>query len=126
TKPFSPSILLARLRSVLRRSERRQRTQSEIVQVDKLRIDNRRHEVVCDEDAVDLTSTEFKILNFLASHRGWVFTRDQIIDEVHGTDYPVTPRSIDVQITGLRKKLGDFGNMIETIRGVGYRFRDDQ
>jgi two-component system phosphate regulon response regulator PhoB len=76
-------------------------------------------------DAVDLTFTEFQILFFLASRPGWVFTRGQIVDAVRGESYPVTDRSVDVQIVGLRKKLGPCGKYIETVRGVGYRFTEN-
>jgi two-component system alkaline phosphatase synthesis response regulator PhoP len=68
-----------------------------------------------------LTNTEFRILRYLASRPGWVFTRNQIIRSVHGEDYPVTGRSVDVQVASLRKKLGDAGHLIETVRGVGYK-----
>jgi len=71
-----------------------------------------------------MTSTEFSLLRFLAARPGWVFTRYQIVDAIHGSDYPVTDRSIDVQIVGLRKKLGPVGKTIETVRGVGYRMKD--
>jgi two-component system phosphate regulon response regulator PhoB len=71
-----------------------------------------------------LTASEFRILHFLARRPGWVFTRDQIINAVRGDDYPVTERSVDVQIVGLRRKLGETGNYIETVRGVGYRFKE--
>jgi two-component system phosphate regulon response regulator PhoB len=73
---------------------------------------------------VDLTYTEFQVLAFLARRPGWVFTRTQIVDAVRGDDYPVTDRSVDVQIVGLRKKMGSAGHYIETVRGVGYRFRE--
>jgi two-component system phosphate regulon response regulator PhoB len=74
---------------------------------------------------VDLTFTEFQVLYILAKRPGWVFTRSMIVDAVRGDDYPVTDRSVDVQIVGLRKKLGDCGKYIETVRGVGYRFREN-
>jgi len=77
-----------------------------------------------DGKQAQLTYTEFAILNFLARRPGWVFTRFQIVDAVHGDDYPVTDRSVDVQIVGLRKKLGSAGKYIETVRGVGYRFQE--
>ena len=73
---------------------------------------------------VELTFTEFQVLFLLAGKPGWVFTRFQIVDAVRGDDYPVTDRSVDVQIVGLRKKLGPYGKYIETVRGVGYRFKD--
>jgi two-component system phosphate regulon response regulator PhoB len=82
-----------------------------------------RREVAVDNAAVELTNTEFKLLHFLMKQPGIVFTRDQIVDGVHGDDYPVTDRSVDVQVVGLRKKLGECGQLIETVRGVGYRFR---
>jgi len=74
-------------------------------------------------EVVDLTYTEFALLHFLAKKPGWAFTRTQIVDAVKGEDYPVTERSVDVQVAGLRKKLGDHASYIETVRGVGYRFR---
>jgi two-component system phosphate regulon response regulator PhoB len=83
----------------------------------------RRH-VQARGQVVDLTYTEFQVLYFLAKRPGWVFTRSQIVDAVRGEDYPVTDRSVDVQIVGLRKKLGASGQYIETVRGVGYRFKE--
>ena len=74
--------------------------------------------------SIDLTYTEFQVLYFLAKRPGWVFTRTQIVDAVRGDGYPVTDRSVDVQIVGLRKKLGECGKHIETVRGVGYRFSE--
>ncbi|MFQ5646575.1 MAG: winged helix-turn-helix domain-containing protein, partial [bacterium] len=82
-----------------------------------------RHEVLIENKPVEMTFTEYSILLFLVSRPGWVFTRNQIVDAVHGDDYPVTDRSVDVQIVGLRKKLGKMGNYIVTVRGVGYRFK---
>ncbi|RKX37869.1 MAG: DNA-binding response regulator, partial [Verrucomicrobia bacterium] len=72
------------------------------------------------------TFTEFKVLQLMASQPGRVFTRYQIVDAVHGDDYPVTDRSVDVQIVGLRKKLGDAGKFVETVRGIGYRFKEEE
>ena len=83
----------------------------------------RRH-VTANGKSLDLTYTEFQVLYFLARRPGWVFTRSQIVDAVRGDDYPVTDRSVDVQIVGLRKKLGPLGKYIETVRGVGYRFME--
>jgi two-component system phosphate regulon response regulator PhoB len=82
-----------------------------------------RREVLIGEQQIDLTNTEFKLLHFLIQQPGVVFTRDQIVEGVHGDDYPVTDRSVDVQVVGLRKKLLDYGAFIETVRGVGYRFK---
>ncbi len=124
TKPFSPRVLVARVRTVLRRKRREEETTLELVKIHDLTIDPARHEVVISGIPVLLTASEFKILSFLARRPGWVFSREQIIIAVKGQDYPVTDRSVDVQIVGLRKKLGDAGKFIETVRGVGYRFRE--
>jgi len=123
TKPFSPKVLIARVRSVLRRKSK---TVSEeaTVKIKELVIYPGRHEVLVNGNPVDLTFTEFKVLHFLSKRPGWVFTRYQIVDAVRGDDYPVTERSVDVQIVGLRKKLGLCGKYIETVRGVGYRFKE--
>ena len=123
-KPFSPSVLLARVRSILRRKDLAPPVHSETVEIKDLKIDSERHEVFLNNKMLDLTATEFKLLYFLASNQGKVYTRDQIIHAVHGTDYPVTRRSVDVQVTGLRKKLLEYESYIETIRGVGYRFSE--
>jgi two-component system phosphate regulon response regulator PhoB len=124
TKPFSPRILLARLRAVLRRDKPADAGEYPVVRIHDIEIDSRRHRVTVKNKAVDLTSTEFGLLRFLAARPGWVFTRYQIVDAVHGADYPVTDRSVDVQIVGLRKKLGSAGKFIETVRGVGYRMKE--
>jgi two-component system phosphate regulon response regulator PhoB len=124
TKPFSPRVLLARVRAVLRRRIREPTNDTSVLQVRKLEIHPGRREVLVNGEPVQLTFTEFGILNFLARRPGWVFTRSQIVDAVRGDDYFVTDRSVDVQIVGLRKKLGPAGTDIETVRGVGYRFRD--
>lgn len=126
TKPFSPRILIARARAVLRRNEAGGESveQSEVIEVAGLLIHPGRNEVLVDDQAVDLTYTEFRVLHFLASRPGWVFTRYQIVNAVRGDDYAVTDRAVDVQIVGLRKKLGVYGKLIETVRGVGYRFKD--
>lgn len=122
-KPFSPRVLSARVKSVLRRNKGVPEDDSAPIKIEELHINPGRHEVLIKGKLVDLTSTEFKVLHFLARQPGWVFTRYQIVDAVHGDDYPVTDRSVDVQIVGLRKKLGKYGPYIETVRGVGYRFK---
>ena len=122
TKPFSPKVLVARLRAVLRRGEPAA-TSATVYSAHGIRIDTSRHEVFCGTREVALSATEFSILTFLMTNPGWVFSRARIIDAVHGKDYPVTERSVDVQILGLRKKLDDCGFCVETVRGVGYRFR---
>ncbi|MEE4355700.1 MAG: response regulator [Desulfococcaceae bacterium] len=125
TKPFSPRILNARVRAVLRRAETAEETDGEKIQIGELCIDPGRRRVEIEGKNADLSYTEFQILLFLARRPGWVFTRSQIVDAVRGTDYPVTDRSVDVQIVGLRKKMKHCGAYIETVRGVGYRFRED-
>ena len=124
TKPFSPRVLVARVKAVLRRKVMDLPEETASFQVHDLVIQPGRHEVLVDGKHVDLTFTEFAVLNHLARRPGWVFTRYQIVDAVRGTDYPVTDRSVDVQIVGLRKKLGPAGKYIETVRGVGYRFKE--
>jgi len=124
-KPFSPKVLGARVKAVLRRNASAPELASDdVLKIHDLVIHPGRHEVLVKDKAVDLTATEFRILHFLARRPGWVFTRYQIVNAVHGEDYPVTERSIDVQIVGLRRKLRRAGNYIETVRGIGYRFRD--
>lgn len=124
TKPFRPKILLARVQAVLRRGAATRADDDEPLQVGPLLIHPGRHEVADSDGVVDLTRTEFRILQFLASRPGWVFTRSQIVRAVHGDDYPVTGRSVDVQVAALRRKLGDSGAMIHTVRGVGYKMGD--
>lgn len=123
TKPFSPRILTARIRAVLRRKNEEPLDESSSLTIHNLVIHPGRREVLVEGEQVQLTFTEFGILHCLARRPGWVFTRYQIVDAVRGDDYPVTDRSVDVQIVGLRKKLGNAGKFIETVRGVGYRFR---
>lgn len=129
TKPFSPRVLLARVRAVLRRrSEAAAPNKNEgegTITVGGLVIHPGRNEVLADGTPVELTFTEFRVLHLLASRPGWVFTRYQIVNAVRGEDYAVTDRAVDVQIVGLRKKLGPCGKAIETVRGVGYRFKDE-
>ena len=124
TKPFSPRVLLARIKAVLRRRKQEETEDTAIIKIHELVINPGRCEVLASDQQLVLTATEFRILHFLARRPGWVFTRDQIINAVKGEDYPVTERSVDVQIVGLRKKLGAVGKNIETVRGVGYRFRE--
>jgi len=124
TKPFSPRILLARVRSVFRRSKQVEVVDVSPLKIEGLTIDTKKYQLSIDDDPIDLTKSEFGILHFLASHRGWVFTRYQIVDAIRGDKYVVTERAIDVQIAGLRKKLGIHADLIETVRGVGYRFKE--
>lgn len=124
TKPFSPRVLIARLRAVMRRHSAIVSDKQTPLMVGGLLIHPGRREVRSGNQLLSLTATEFTILKFLADHSGWVFTRDQLVTAVHGPSYPVTERSIDVLVAGVRKKLGDKNRLIETVRGVGYRFQD--
>lgn len=125
TKPFSPKVLIARIRAVLRRKMVGPEDRKARIAIHDVVIDPGRHEVLVDGDAVQLTHTEFQILHLLARKPGWVYTRYQIVNQIRGEDVIVTDRSVDVQIVGLRKKLGEAGRYVETVRGVGYRFREN-
>lgn len=124
TKPFSPRVLISRVKAVLRRQAQPGTKDDEVIKVHDLLIHKGRRSVTANGNPIDLTYTEFQVLAFLSRRPGWVFTRTQIVDAVRGEDYPVTDRSVDVQIVGLRKKLGSSGKYIETVRGVGYRFQE--
>jgi two-component system alkaline phosphatase synthesis response regulator PhoP len=124
TKPFSPRVLLARIRAVLRRRRVEATPVSDSLVLHDLAIHPGRHEVLVQGRPMDLTATEFRLLHFLARRPGWVFTRAQIVQGVQGEDYSVSDRAVDVQIVGLRKKLGPAGKYIETVRGVGYRLKE--
>jgi two-component system, OmpR family, alkaline phosphatase synthesis response regulator PhoP len=125
TKPFSVKVLIARIRALLRRRQRGDAAEDDApLKVHDLMIHPGRHEVLHKGKKLDLTFTEFRLLHFLAKRPGWVFTRQQIVDGVKGEDYPVTDRAVDVQVVGLRKKLGAAGDYVETVRGVGYRFKE--
>jgi len=123
TKPFSPKILVARVRRILHKSLAADLEKAP-VKIGELNINPGRRQVLIKNKPVDLTFTEFNILYTLAKRPGLVFTRYQIVDALHGDDYLVTDRAVDVQIVGLRKKLGTHSKYIETVRGVGYRFKD--
>jgi two-component system, OmpR family, alkaline phosphatase synthesis response regulator PhoP len=119
TKPFRTAILLARIKRALRQYQKDQ--EDPILSLHNLEIDPKRHEIRYEGETLDLTSSEFKALYHLARKPGWVFTRNQIMSAVHGDGYIVSERSIDVMMVSLRKKIGEAGKLIETVRGVGYR-----
>jgi two-component system phosphate regulon response regulator PhoB len=126
-KPFSPRVLVARIRALLRRSvpaEPDMNDSSEMIRLYNLIIHPGKREILVDDHPIQLTDMEFRLVHFLARRPGWVFTRNQIIDAVRGSDVIVSDRVVDVQVVGIRKKLGKAGNLIETVRGVGYRFKD--
>ncbi len=125
SKPFSPRVLIARIRAILRRRRKESGLDDgKVKQEGDLVIDRKRHRVTIENEAVDLTLSEFELLCFLTEKKGWVFTRNQIVDAIRGENYAVTDRSIDVIIVGLRKKLKQYASAIETVRGVGYRFKE--
>lgn len=127
TKPFSIKVLIARVNAVLKRSIEVGEDKSKDILINGINIKTKSREVWVNKNPInDLTFSEFQILYLLAGHPGWVFTRYQIIDKIRGDNYPVTDRSVDFQIVGLRKKLGDAGKLIKTVRGVGYRFTPDE
>ncbi len=124
TKPFSTKILSARVKAVLRRKLEISAGNDTLLQMGDIVINIGRRNILVAGKQVELTFSEFEILNFLVKRPGWVFTRTQIVDAIRGDNYAVTDRSVDVQIVGLRKKLGPCGKYIETVRGVGYRFKE--
>jgi two-component system alkaline phosphatase synthesis response regulator PhoP len=130
TKPFSTKVLVARIRAVLRRAPPPQADKApadqvrDVVEIHQVLIDPVRRCVAVGGKPVELTATEFDLLNLLAGQPGRVFTRRQIIDSLHGVGFPTTDRAVDVQIVGLRRKLGSAGQYVDTVRGVGYRFRE--
>ena len=127
-KPFSPKVLVANVKALLRRSaaseENAGEERSATVRVGSLSIDLQRHEASWEGSELNLTASEFSLLFLLASCPGRVYTRNQIITGMRGDDYPVTERSIDVQIASLRRKMGDGGSLIKTIWGIGYTYQD--
>jgi len=125
TKPFSPRELAARIKAVLRRVAQRQ-PRIDVIRHGDLAIDLIRHEVICGDKSVSLTASEFRLLQFLASRPGRVFSRGEIIDAALGKDVAVLDRTIDVHVMALRRKLGCCGEWIETIRGFGYKFLEEK
>jgi two-component system, OmpR family, alkaline phosphatase synthesis response regulator PhoP len=123
TKPFSSKVLVARVRRALRKIPG-DAPNGETIEIHDLVLDPARRECRLKGELLPLTFSEFNILATLARRPGLVFTRYQIVDSLHGGDYVVSDRAVDVQITYLRKKLGDCKDYIETVRGVGYRFKD--
>jgi len=125
-KPFSPRVLLARIRAVLRRGvvAGESGPAKQTIESNGIALDLDRHEVHAGGERKDLTATEFRLLATLATHPGRVYTRQQLVEAVHEGLAAVTDRSVDVQVVALRRKLGDAGQAIETVRGVGYRFKE--
>ena len=125
TKPFSPKVLVARVKAVLRtRLGRMEAEPKKLLKADKLTLDSEKHEVYIEDEPITLTLTEFKLLRYLMERRGRVLTRDQILNAVLGDETIVVDRVVDVHITSLRKKLGDYSSYILTVRGIGYKFKE--
>ncbi len=124
-KPFSPKVLVARIHAVLRRRQSVAEADEGTLRRGGLYMNRGTREARLGDMLLSLTYSEFEILYLLARRPGWVYTRNQIVNEVKGEDYPVTERAVDVQMVNLRRKLGDYGDAIETVRGVGYRFNPD-
>lgn len=125
-KPFSPKVLIARIRAVLRRKTPDKEQDEECYSVGEITIDRSRREVRVRDRSIQLTRTEFEILDILASRAGRVLSRTEIAELVHGEPFVTTDRAVDVHIASLRKKLGEAGKMVETVRGVGYRIQPHQ
>ena len=121
-KPFSPRVLIARLRAVLRRQGPAE--ESAGLQFGDLFLHPGQHEVRVGDDRIELTHTQFRILQLLMQRPGWVFTRYQIVEAIQGQGYAVTERTVDVQMVALRKKLGSASRYLSTVRGVGYRLKE--
>ncbi len=121
-KPFAPKVLLARVRALLKRSFV---AHSGVLKIHGMTIDGAKRKFYIGENEISLTYSEFQILSLLSARPGWVYARSQIVDTLRGENHAITDRSVDVQIVGLRKKMGDFGELIETVRGVGYRIKGE-
>jgi len=124
-KPFSVRVLVARVRAVLRRvCDTEVETNEKPLKHGDLKIDTSRHEVTINDELIELTLAEFRILQNLAKQAGRVLTRNQLLDMALGQDHFVLNRTIDVHVSSLRRKLGSAGELVETVRGVGYRLKD--
>jgi two-component system phosphate regulon response regulator PhoB/two-component system alkaline phosphatase synthesis response regulator PhoP len=123
TKPFSPKELVARVKAVLRRQDAKAAPETVGI-ADGVVMDLNRYEITVGGRRVDVTTTEFKLLRILAERRGWVFSRDEILNRLWGEEKAVLDRTIDVHVTNLRKKLGRAGRLIENVRGVGYKLSE--
>lgn len=124
SKPFGPKVLVANVKALLRRTSLDVPHTETAITLGDLSLDLDRREAKYQQDLLNLTATEFNLLVLLASHPGRVYTRNQLISGMRGEDYPVTERSIDVQIASLRKKLGEGGALVKTVWGIGYSYQD--
>ena len=124
TKPFSPKVLMARVKNILKRQHKK--SENESVTFQGISIDDLKKKVVIDESEVELTTSEYYLLKFLMTSPGYVYTRGQIVNKLKGDNHAVTDRSVDTQLVSLRKKMGEKGKLIETVRGIGYRFKEHE
>ena len=124
TKPFSPKVLVARIRALIRTASNKEPSDTAVLKTEHLMIHPGRHEVFVEGSPVELTYGEFRLLHLLVRRQRWVFTRGQIADAVRGPLNVSTERAVDVQVVGLRKKLGSVGSCIRTVRGVGYKYQE--
>ena len=123
TKPFSPKELVARVKAVLRRKV--QREESKLIKIgDLLTLNTEKYEVLLEGEKIELTTTEFRIVQLLSSRKGWVFTRDMILDYLWGDEKAVLDRTVDVHIKNLREKLGEAKKFIKNVRGIGYKLEE--
>ena len=125
TKPFSPRELILRVKAVLKRTAERPKSVDAAISFNELTVDLSRHKVTVSDKPVELSSTEFRLLTELMQAKGRVLTRDALLDRAWGRDCFVTPRTVDTHVRRLRSKLGTAGDYIETVRGAGYRFKED-
>jgi two-component system phosphate regulon response regulator PhoB len=123
TKPFSVNVLLHRIKALLRRQEP-QSDERDVIVTQGIVVDRQSHQAMAGDTSLPLTKSEFALLEVLVRNKGRAFSRAELIDAALGDDANVLERTIDVHIRALRKKLGTYANLIETIRGVGYRFHD--
>lgn len=123
TKPFSPKILMAKIKAVLNRGLPSQRQQ---IERHAIIIDTTKRKVHISGELINMTVTEYELLKYLMTSPGQVFTRSQIVNAIKGSNHAVTDRSVDTQLVSLRKKMGEKGSLIETVWGIGYRFKDDE
>ena len=124
-KPFSPRELVLRVKAILKRSKRAEAISTDILIADKIKIDISRHKVFVDKKEIELTLLEFNLLVVLMQRRGRVQSREQLLNDLWNISADVTTRTIDTHIKRLRQKLGKMGILIETVRGIGYRFNEE-
>lgn len=123
TKPFSPKVLLARIKSVLRRNPKEI---NDLLELHGISLDESKKRVLIDGVETSFSATEIQLLHLFLQRPGHVYTRSQIVDSIRGHNHAVTDRSVDTQLVSLRKKLGEKGKLIETVWGIGYRFKEDE